>query len=246
MPGSERKFFFVHVMKTAGGTLRRHIFENFERSQVYPYGEFDPDLYLANFELGYLTSLPDDRLEQIRVFTGHFPFVAVELLGLPLTTLTILREPVERTISYLRANQRLNRQHRDLPLEQIYEDEFFFPTLIKNHQAKIFAMTASDRPKSYMDVVEIDASRLETAKANLERVDVIGLQAHFEEFLGELGSLFGWKFGTVENKNVDMGEGRDVPPSFRRRIAEENRADMEFFEFARELWDHRRRERRAA
>jgi len=119
MPSSERKFFFVHVMKTAGGTLRRHIFENFERSQVYPYGEFDPDLYLANFEIGYLTSLPGDRLEQIRVFTGHFPFVAVELLGLRLTTLTILRDPVERTISYLRANQRLIPQHRGLSLEQI-------------------------------------------------------------------------------------------------------------------------------
>ena len=57
-PPADRKFFFIHVMKTAGGTLRRQILANFEREQVYPMKRLDPDMRDANYRLDYLTSLP--------------------------------------------------------------------------------------------------------------------------------------------------------------------------------------------
>ena len=40
----ERRFFFVKVMKTAGGTLLQQILANFERERVYPYERYDPDM----------------------------------------------------------------------------------------------------------------------------------------------------------------------------------------------------------
>jgi hypothetical protein len=235
----DRRYFFIHVMKTAGGTLRRQILANFDRSEVYPLRRLDPDMRSANFRLDYLTALPAERRERIRVFTGHFPFVAVELLGMDLTTITILRDPVERTLSYLRHCRLYHEQHRRLSLEQIYEDPFFYPSFVHNHQAKLFAFTIDDDPGSYMDALEVDADRLAVAKANLERVDVVGTQDRFDALLAELERRFGWRLAPVADKHVNRGD--DVPASFRRRIAEDNQADIEFFEHARRLAERPRR-----
>jgi hypothetical protein len=237
---TERRFFFIHVMKTAGGTLRRQMLANFEREQVYPVKRLDLDMRAANYRLDYLTSLPADRREAIRVFTGHFPFVAVELLGMELTTITILRDPVERTLSYLRHCKQHHDQHRELSLEEIYEDRFFFLSFIRDHQAKLFALTAEDDPESYMDVLEVDDRRLELAKTSLERVDVLGVQERFGDLLRELEERFGWRRASVPDKNVAAGEPGGVPASFRHRIAEDNSADMDFYEYARALCERRR------
>lgn len=237
MANGQRRFFFIHVMKTAGGTLRAHIRANFEPSEVYPSGKFELDMTTANFVIPRLTSLPAARREQVRVFAGHFPFVAVELLGIEATTLTILRHPVERTLSYLRDWRR--HHDRSLSLEQIYEDPFNFPCLIRDHQAKLFALTPTDEPNSYMHVLEVDERRLELAKSNLERVDAVGLQERFGELLAELEHRYGWRFGQLPNRNVSRRRA-GVPESFRRRIAADNPADMAFYEHAISLCERRR------
>jgi hypothetical protein len=231
------RFFFVHVMKTGGGTFSAHIKSNFEPDEQYP-SELDPDILVARAEIDYLTALPAERRERIRIYRGHFPFVAAELLGIELVTITILREPIERTISYLKHCKRYREQHRSMTLEQIYEDPFFFPTEILNYQTKLFAMTPDDEPESYLDPIEIDERRLEIAKENLERVDVLGLQEHFPEFLEELAQCYGWRFGDVDDRHV--GRERGISPALRRRITEDNAIDLEFYEHARRLWERRR------
>jgi hypothetical protein len=234
----ERRFFFVKVMKTGGGTFLRHILANFDRDEVYPDRQSDPDMNAANMRIDYLTGLPPERRGRIRVYTGHFPFVAAQLVGADLVTLTILRDPVERTISYLKHCKRFHEQHRSLRLEEIYEDPFFFPTLIRNHQAKLFAMTPDDEPRSYLDIMEVDDRRLEVAKANLERVDVLGLQERFPELLEEMVIRYGWRIGDVPDIHVSRDSA--VSPAFRRRIAEDNAADLAFYEHALRLWERRR------
>jgi hypothetical protein len=236
----KRTFFFIKLMKAAGGTLLQQILANYGRERVYPYEEYDPDLETANYDIEYLTRLPVERRDAISVFTGHFPFVAVELLGMELTTITILRHPVERTLSYLRHCKRHHEQHRDLPLEEIYDDPFFFSCFIENHQAKQFAFTAEDRPQTYMDVLDVDSARLELAKANLAKVDIVGLQERFDRLLEELHDRYGWTVARVTDRNVSRGEDKGVAESFRRRIAADNAADMEFYEFARKLCVQRR------
>ena len=78
------------------------------------------------------------------MFTGHFPFMASEQLDPELVTLTVLREPIARTISILKQFKRREERFRDLPLEAVYDDRPIFRFFVENHQTKVFALAPED------------------------------------------------------------------------------------------------------
>jgi hypothetical protein len=234
---AQSPFFFIHIMKTGGATLRQHIYANFRNGEVYPVPKQD-DMDRA-WLIDYLLNLPASRHNATRVYTGHFPFVVSQLIDAKPVTLTIIRDPVERTISYLKHCKRYHEQHRDLSLEEIYEDDFHFQCFIHNHQTKIFSMTAEDRLESYMDVIDIDDRRLEIAKENLEMVDVVGIHEHYDEFVDVVRQRFGWRFDKIRNRRVGRKQW-GASPALRRLIADDNAADMAFYEHARGLRERRR------
>ena len=80
----------------------------------------------------------------IRVVTGHFPLCTVDLLRDSFTTLTVLRDPVERTLSYLRHHRELTPDDSERSLEAIYADPFRFHGLIHNHMVKMFSLTTAE------------------------------------------------------------------------------------------------------
>jgi hypothetical protein len=128
-----------------------------------------------------------------------------------------------------------------LALEQVYEDPKVFEPLIHNHQTKIFAMNPTDRLGTYMDVIHIDEARLDAAKANLAKVDVIGITENYGDFLHELTDRYGWRIQFGLRKNVTPAEEVEpVSGSFRSRIADDNAIDIEFYEYATDLIESRR------
>lgn len=235
---NHRPFFFVHVMKTGGATLRRHIYSNYEPGEVFPVPKVD-DMD-RTWLLEYVLTLPPERRTALRGYMGHYPYVVSQLVDVDPVTFTLLRDPVERTISYLKHCKRYHEQHRELSLEEIYHDHFHFACFIENHQTKIFSITEADHVESYMDVIEIDDRRLELAKANLEQVHVLGVQEQYGQFVEELRDRFGWRFDRAGNRRVSR-EDWDVAPAFRKRIAEDNAADVALYEHAQRLHAHRRR-----
>ncbi len=240
MDDDERLFFFVHIMKTGGATFRRHIDHNFRTpGAVYPDPKIDADIREANILVQRLLHLPPERRDPIRAFAGHFPFVTTRLLDRQPETLTLLRDPVARTISYLKHCKRYHPHHHEVALEEIYDDPFLFPTLIRDHQVKIFAMTERDRLESYMDVIEIDDERRRIAEANLRAVDVVGIHDRYDDFLDDVGRQLGWEIRERASWRVSE-EDWGVDDAFRQRIAADNANDMEFYEFARALVAERR------
>lgn len=230
-----RRYFFVHVMKTGGTTFRRHVDVNFPAAgAVYPDRALDGNPRDAYVMIQPLLQMSAARRAPIRAYLGHFPLIVPQLIDPGLTTLTVLRDPVDRTISYLKHCKRLNPQHRDLALEDIYEDGFLFPTLMRDHQVKIFAMTAGDRLESFMDVVDIDDERRRLAERNLESVDLVGLHERYDDFLAALTDRFRWDI-REKSSFMTSAESWNVSDAFRRRIAADNPQDVAFYEFAREL-----------
>ena len=58
--------------------------------------------FRANVDVPHLVGISDERKARTRVYTGHFPYIATELLDVDTVTMTILRDPVDRVVSHLR------------------------------------------------------------------------------------------------------------------------------------------------
>ncbi|MEJ7582484.1 MAG: sulfotransferase family 2 domain-containing protein [Acidimicrobiales bacterium] len=239
MTGSANEtIFFVHVMKTGGTTFVQHLEANFGSEERYPQAERGWERQRAYYMIDELRALSPERRRALRVYMGHFPFAASQLVGADVT-MTVLRDPVDRTISFLRHSKRYQEKHRDKPLEEIYEDPWLFPLYIRNYQAKLFAMTSEDKLESHLDDIEVDEPRLRTACATLERVDVLGLSERYQDFVDEVQRRFRWRIDPVKDLRVST-EDWNVTASFRRRIAADNAADVAFYEHAQELHERRR------
>jgi hypothetical protein len=242
-------------MKTGGTTITRNLRETFALEQIYPSaahdlayaedGELDLEHHVS---VPYLRALPAERREVIRVYIGHFPYVVRELLGFEVLAATLLRDPVERTISLLRQLKRTQpweaagdrRPLAELPLEAVYEHPQVFAPLIHDHQTKIFSMTPADDPQAFTDPIEVDRARLERAKANLAEVEVLGTMERFDEFVAETHARFGWQVVRGARKNVTPDADRTpVDPALRRRIAADNALDLELYAHAQGLVEAR-------
>jgi hypothetical protein len=217
-------YFFVHVMKTAGSTFRQHVRANFASGERYPDDETDADLVLAKLSVPALLALPAERHARIRIYTGHFPACVAGMLGRPMTTLTLLRDPVERTISHLK-QERAGRS-----LEAAYEDPRV-RRLILDHQVRMFAFVPDDRIDTFADPLEIDEARFAAACAQLDAIDVVGQQERFEAFLDTVVSRFGWVRAPV--RRVRVGDETPVPAGLRRQIERDSEIDIAFYQYAR-------------
>ncbi len=228
-PESDAPFFFLHVMKTGGTTLRGHIDNNFSREEVFPDPTVDDAMFAAKADIRYLQRLAPERLATIRIYSAHVPIGLTDRLHRSFTYLTLFRDPVDRTLSWLRQRQR-NHQP-DESLEEIYDqDTVLRANYVDNHQVKQFAITAEDGAVNHLHPVEMDDARLRIARTNLERVSVVGFQDRFDDFLGQLHDRHGWRIGRVPDRNV--GESQPAPVALRAKIDAENPYDREFYEWA--------------
>ena len=240
------RFFFVHIMKTGGTAFVRLLRNHFGRDAVYPSPGVDGTgqtemwgLYLRTDRLRERVSA---RGDQIQVITGHFPLYTTELIDGRFTTLTLLRDPVERALSMLRGVGRY-------PLEEAY-DEFLGRTLLamgghpafdpQDNMTKMLGLSSDEMRAVPGDIRRVDLNRdhLERAKQALAGMGAVGLQEHFEDFCSELTARFSWDLGKPEI--VNSTPTVEVRDTLRQRIAEDNRFDIELYEFARELIRDRR------
>ena len=142
-------------------------------------------------------------------------------------------------MSVLRHTKRHQERLRKASLDEIYDDGFVFPMQIHNYQVKQFALTREDQPESHFDIIEINDARLGIAKANLERVDVLGLHCDYEAFVE---NSIGASAGTAGRWRTcaSTRDPWDASPALRARIADDNAADIAFYEYAEQLYAHRR------
>jgi hypothetical protein len=233
-------FFFIHVMKTAGTTFVQQLQQQFPAEEIYPSRGIDwtsPGDVEAYINIPRLVSLSEARKSQVRMYTGHFPFMVCDLIDPDLVSLTVLRDPIDRTISVLKQFKRRESRFRDATLESIYDDRPIFRFFVENHQTKVFSLAPEDNEVAINCGLTIDEARYARARENLSRVDVIGFTESYGAFLGEVRARFGWWPAGVDpdaRTNVST-EDWDVDPAFRARIAADNAYDINLYEYAKTL-----------
>jgi hypothetical protein len=226
------RFFFMHLQKTAGTALWRRLKEQFDPGAVYP-GPGDGEPPLTTLSVEHLVDRWRVRRDEIVVVTGHFPLCTMELLGERFTTLTLLREPVERTLSYLRHHRESTPEDADRSLEEIYDDPLRF-ALAHNHMVKMLALRSEEMENGALSPMTFTRARLDDAMAALRQIDVVGFQEDFDAFCDELETRFGWDLGPPLFMNRTSPV--EVPDAFRARVAADNALDVELYEFARARW----------
>lgn len=240
-PTHPQRFFVAHMQKTAGTTLRDRLRATFPDEQVYPNASDGPDPRISVISVKHLQERWAARGDDIRLLTGHFPVRVTELLGAPFVTLTVLRHPVERTLSFLRhqAERRQRGATEDTPLVEIYEDPFRFEAMIQNHMTRTLSLTPEEMVAGdgVLTRVPYTPERLEMAKEALAGLDTFGIQERLDDLCAELEAR--WGLDTGEPLRTNTTEPVEVPAGFADRIAEDNALDMELYEFGCRLYEER-------
>lgn len=232
--GTPRRFFFVHMLKTGGTAMFLRLRAQYGDAGVYP-NDSDGDMLTVapQFVTKQLLARWPERGDDIRVIIGHLPLCTTELLGVPFTTLTMLREPVARTLSFLQFHRQLFPADADIPLEELYDDPTRFSQLIHNHMTKMLSLTPAEMTADMLTPVEFTPERLALAKANLAAMDAVGIQDQLEDFCDAIDAAYGWQVALhVTHKGAGTPK---VSRSFRRRIARDNADDVELYDYAVDL-----------
>ncbi len=286
-PFAERQqFFFVHLMKTGGTSFRTHAARNFAPNEIYPVqaGATDFARILQYSDVHQFANMDEGVRARTRFFSAHVPYSTVELVAPSAVTITIIRDPVERTLSYLRHCQRTHPEHQGMALEEIYEDEWFFARFIENRQTKMLSMSSDEAqaipPDSIIhalnprnrsleelradeeftaavarelssgtvrallgfdsvpaEMIEVDERRLALAKSTLAEVDALGTTDHLDELMDVVSHRYGLDFQSREILN--RTDETMTSTSFRRRIHDDNLADVALYEQALTLRSRR-------
>jgi hypothetical protein len=235
---------FVHPPRTAGSTLSRIIHCEYDPRQIC---DIDDRFYFWSFQR--VTSWPAQRLADIKAFNGHIPFGLHRYLPQDSTYITILRDPINRTISeyYARRHRRwhpiADRDAKRLTLKQYVETIAY-----NNPQTKAIAGIwksfryhyYSIRPSHDFYSAYCTREDLELAKYNLSKYfSLVGLTERFDETLALAKIVLGWQVAgyTCARENPMRLKERPISAEETAAIAEHNRFDLELYRFGASLFE---------
>jgi len=245
--------YFLHIPKTAGTTLIAILDSYFDFDSIYPW-RFWPKL---------LRKIPD--FTKYKLVRGHFGYGLHRLLPKKPVYVTILRDPIERTIS--------DYDHRVRDPDPLYKEKYsknqsiaeFFSdkekrktfenmhTLHIGLDPDILLLTKSYGRKSIhrfrfreeLPYWADDVSKkelLETAKQRLANFEFVGIAEKFEESLFLLYYTFGWRpISSTWRLNIAKKRPRseELPSEAVAKIRECVQLDIELYNYAKQLFEQR-------
>ena len=223
----------VHLPKTAGTTLAQLMRYHYSGGAFMGAGNVLSRLDEAEPRLQAIGRKP-----AVRAAAGHVSFGLAQQVLPDATFVTILREPVARTLSqyyFLTEFGRggglvppgLDEDARGLDLGDAFDRGY----LLDNLQTRMLCGAVSP----YGD---LPADALERAKANLrDRFAYVGTTERFDELLAVLDLALGWPTTAYEPARENPHRPAEVPDELRGLAAERNALDRELHAFADELLD---------
>ncbi len=247
-----------HIQKTAGTALRHVVRANLPPAEV----EILPNLRslrhspgeLLHWYADWYDSLDAGRKARLCCVMSHLAGYLLPALDRRAEALVLVREPVDRTVSYYHVKRRRRAPSRPFaPLEQIYAGD---PSerlgSRRDSWEQFFNWQSRCLLSVFHDVSELPATAGPSPDADLWRarlrrvvdeVFLVGVQDRFPEYVGLLAHRFGWKAFVPQSKvNPERPPLSDVSPELRETILAHNWLDAELYELCRQAQARRAEE----
>lgn len=229
------RLFFVHVMRCGGTSFRDMLWKHYGQDRVYPSAQ-DIQRNGARYpEHGEVTQLPTAFLATKELVAGHFPLVLAEHLPRRPQIVTLLRDPVQRSLSHLRRHRRVREGLAHMPLATLLDDQDLVERMIRDYQCKYFAFRSLDERSSVNHALPIDAARLEEAKEQLASCDVVGITERFPDTMRLVDHHLGLRLA-ARHVNESPREG-EVTESLLDHLATLSVHNRELYDFALRRFD---------
>ena len=249
------QIFFTHVMKTGGTSVSRALRSQFPIEATYPAADSTSDQIVAKTFSHLLLGLDADERARLRLFSVHQPAWVALAVAPDALKITVLREPVARTISHLRQISADMDEPADL--EAVYAVEGYRSRLA-NYQTQLFADThARNQADVKVDVDELDEAgrnaitdglakmwatgiarplvigpaEYATAAAVLGAYDCVGVTERLGEMVDRVAGLTGLDLPSAPHVNVG-DRSAAVSPGLLDQITEDNAYDLQLYALA--------------
>ena len=249
--GENPNLYFLHIPKTAGTSFSSFLENYFREDEIFA-GHLLPDLFEEEKE----------RLSKYKLFRGHFWGGLSTYVGHDLKTLTMLRDPVECTISYFAHVQRDPGSYRHKKvvsenwsvLDFVMDEETNWD--IVNTETLFLAVDLDYSqlkadPEGYgRRVVKEYAQRgndreiLALAKERLESMAFVGITERMKESIELLCYQESWQppmSDLRQNVSPLRPITQDLSVETIDAIKRLNGLDIELYEFGKELFEERYR-----
>jgi hypothetical protein len=227
------QIFFLHIPKTAGSSLIDIL-----QMQVNP-GEF----YSFPDGPDQVQQPPIEVMQAARIVRGHRMYDFQKYFARRPFVITLLRNPYDRVISNY-AHIARNNAPRLVKLarvkapergeEPVTLEEYISSPPMQNRLIQFLIGHNGALKPPYKEHVAL-------AKVHLESLAFFGLKERFDDSVKLLAYTFGWSPIKMEAKlNLAPSDSKPkVTPEIQELLEKTNKLDMELYQYACELFDHR-------
>jgi len=226
----------LHIPKTAGSSLLSIVRRNYSPKHRWEFRGADWPQQIADFS----RSPPADA-DRIRCLMGHVPYGVHRLLPIPCTYITLMRDPVDLTLSLYYAL--LTKPQRHDSLKVVAREHMPLDVFVDHLQREGNGNLQTRFIGGFLPMEQVlppyprlPANALEIARANLERsFSEVGLVEHFDASVLLMRDALGWRNAHYARENVTGQRPRDLAltDAQRDRILQCHSLDAALYESVR-------------
>jgi len=225
----KEQYFFMHIPKTAGTSLRHSLYKQFDQGSIFPNVD-DINKFKGYPSLKIIKSLEANRFNNIRLFMGHYPYISKKIFSPDnngIKCFTFFRDPIDRAISNLFHAKSYFENFKGMALDKVFER---LGNQISNYQVRFFL----DNPNKE----EVNKEDLKIAISRLESLDFVGLTSDYALSVSHLKKKFGWhKVLVEEKKNINLQrDDSKLSNKILNSIRSMNEYDILFYNRVKELF----------